>query len=78
MHAWLGSLIGNIFKSALCVTATAKICPQNLQGPTIELLILRGLRGGGGGRLRVVVDFEKKILQARVEREKLQAARIKF
>ena len=48
MHAWLGSLIGNIFKSALCVTATAKICPQNLQGPTIELLILRGLRGGGG------------------------------
>ena len=77
MHAWLGSLIGNIFKSALCVTATAKICPQNLQGPTIELLILRGLRGGGG-RLRVVVDFEKKILQARVEREKLQAARIKF
>ena len=49
MHAWLGSLIGNIFKSALCVTATAKICPQNLQGPTIELLILRGLRGGGGG-----------------------------
>ena len=33
---------------------------------------------GGGGRLRVVVDFEKKILQARVEREKLQAARIKF
>ena len=29
------------------MTATAKICPQSLRGPTIELL--RGLSGGGGG-----------------------------